>query len=379
MQQYYRGKIMPTDTYDVNIETLSPIHIGAGKSYSPSEFVLSKAKQNNRIVETIKRVDLSKFYLSLEDDKKDELIDGLSNSDFSLSDFESKIKKEFTRYLSYDSTNTQDKNIKINEIQEHIKTSDKLYIPGSSIKGAIETAILYDLIDYDDIDKISTKLISRNRIDKREYKNMIQSYFSAERGNTAQTSIFRFLQISDTTTIKIPRIYQSWTVMATPNSGNEFYSRNNKRVRTYLETIPANKKLKSRFVTNYDSKFYRSLRIDDKNDIVDIDYIKNTIYNFSQDLIDYELKYSDDYHISYLSKFYKELSKKNTEDSPLLRVGSGSGLMGTSIAMKVNDMDYRSFEAIKSTFKRKYPWEFPKSRKITSTGKPFGWIKLNFK
>ena len=370
---------MPTDTYDVNIETLSPIHIGAGKSYSPSEFVLSKVKQNNKNVKTIKRVDLSKFYLSLDEDKKDELIDGLSNSDFSLSDFESKIKKEFTRYLSYDNTNTRDKNIKINEIQEHIKTSDKLYIPGSSIKGAIETTILYDLIDYDDIDKISTKLINpKNKINYKEYKNMIQSYFSAKRGNPAQTSIFRFLQISDTNTINNPRIYQSWTVMATSNSGTEFYSRHNKQVRTYLETIPTNKKLKTRFVTNYDSKFYRSLRIDDKKDIVDIDYIKTAIYNFSQDLIDYELKYSDDYNISYLSKFYKELSKRNTEDSPLLRVGSGSGLMGTSIAMKVNDMDFKSFEAIKNTFKRKYPWEFPKSRKITSTGKPFGWIKLNF-
>ena len=70
--------------------------------------------------------------------------------------------------------------------------------------------------------------------------------------------------------------------------------------------------------------------------------------------------------------------KKNTVDAPLLKIGAGSGLMATSIAMKLKEYDPTSFDRVRNSFKRCYNFEFPKSRKGTKQGKPFGWVKLEF-
>ena len=88
--------------------------------------------------------------------------------------------------------------------------------------------------------------------------------------------------------------------------------------------------------------------------------------------------FADKYDIEYLSKFYETLNKKNTVDAPLLKIGAGSGLMATSIAMKLKEYDPTSFDRVRKSFKRSYEFEFPKSRKVTKQGKPFGWVKLEF-
>lgn len=78
-------------------------------------------------------------------------------------------------------------------------------------------------------------------------------------------------------------------------------------------------------------------------------------------------------------KFYENLNKKNTVDAPLLKIGAGSGLMATSIAMKLKEYNPLSFERVRKSFSgRNYEFEFPKSRKVTKQKKPFGWVKLEF-
>lgn len=47
---------MSCESYDLRLTTLSPIHIGSGKSYSCCEFVPAKAKSKGQIVKIIKRV-----------------------------------------------------------------------------------------------------------------------------------------------------------------------------------------------------------------------------------------------------------------------------------------------------------------------------------
>lgn len=133
---------MSGESYDLHLTTLSPIHIGSGKSYSCCEFVPAKAKSKGQIVKIIKRVNLTNYYSSLSDDRKDTFLASLTNSNFELKQFDKKIKKDFVRYQCIDNSRVDF----INEVQEHIKTSDKLYIPGSSIKGAIRTAIFYNLL-----------------------------------------------------------------------------------------------------------------------------------------------------------------------------------------------------------------------------------------
>lgn len=231
---------MSGESYDLHLTTLSPIHIGSGKSYSGCEFVPAKAKSKGQIVKIIKRVNLTNYYSSLSDDKKDTFLASLTNSNFELKQFDKKIKKDFVRYQCIDNSRVDF----INEVQEHIKTSDKLYIPGSSIKGAIRTAIFYDLLTEDDMDKIGRDISNNRRNNSFLSNDLLKKHFTSGFGNDAQYNIFRFMQVADTTTTNLPRIEQVLAVMATDDRRkNQFYSRHGKVVKSYLETIGANKNL----------------------------------------------------------------------------------------------------------------------------------------
>lgn len=365
---------MSSESYDLHLTTLSPIHIGSGNTYGASEFVRAKAKSKGEIVKITKRINLSKYYSSLSDDKKDKFLASLTNPNFELAQFDKKIKKDFVRYQCFDNSKAD----YINEIQEHIKTSDKVYIPGSSIKGAIRTAFFYDLLIEDDIENIGRRVSNKRWENKKLDDGLLNKYFAGS-GNSAQYNIFRFMQIADTNATNLPKIEQVLAVMASNGRRkNQFYSRNGNPVRSYLETIGTNKKFKSRLTTTFDNDIYRRLQLNDKSKILDLDYLKDVLFNFSQDLIDYELEFADNYDISYLTKFYKNLNKKNTNDAPLLKIGAGSGLMATSIGMKVKEYNPAAFERIRNSFRGSYPFEFPKSRKVTKAGKPLGWVKLEF-
>lgn len=233
---------MSCESYDLHLTTLSPIHIGSGKSYSCCEFVPAKAKSKGQIVKIIKRVNLTNYYSSLSDDRKDTFLASLTNSNFELKQFDKKIKKDFVRYQCIDNSRVDF----INEVQEHIKTSDKLYIPGSSIKGAIRTAIFYDLLTEKDMDKIGRDISSNRRNNSFLSNDLLKKHFTSGFGNDAQYNIFRFMQVADTTTTNLPRIEQVLAVMATDDRRkNQFYSRHGKVVKSYLETIGANKNLLS--------------------------------------------------------------------------------------------------------------------------------------
>ena len=381
---------MESKVYKCKIKTISPVHIGSGKDYGPSEYVNAKAKQKDgSIVKTIKRIDFAKFYGDLEGEKQDRFLSNLSNPKYKIEQDYPNISKDYTRYNSINKSSINKESPHAPDISEFIKTSDNLYIPGSSIKGAIRTAILYDLVEDEDIENIDDLIQRRgNRtvINNRDYNDFIDDFFAASRGNSAQKNIMRFLQISDSTIYKPPTIHEVLAIMAKDRGGmpdgTQYYSRNGSVVKSYLETIDKSKILRSELTINYDDGILREIDIDDKGFILDIDYIKGAIYRFSADLIEYELDFADKYDVSYLTKFYNTLSKINKEESPVLRIGAGSGLMATSIAMKVKKYDdlegTQIFDSIRSTFRRQYPFEFPKSRKVTKTGLPLSWVQLNF-
>ena len=63
-----------------NIKVLSPVHIGSGEKYTASEYVNSKAKtKKGTVLKTINRIDISKYFLSLDDNKKD---DGVQEAEY---------------------------------------------------------------------------------------------------------------------------------------------------------------------------------------------------------------------------------------------------------------------------------------------------------
>lgn len=368
-----------------NIKVLSPVHIGSGERYTASEYVNSKAKtKKGTVLKTINRIDISKYFLSLDDNKKDDFLSNLSETNFNLKSFDSKIPNIYRKYQAINKSKNE---IGIKqEINEAIKTLNELYIPGSSLKGAIKSAVLYNALDDEMIEEISRNVINhKGRVDNKKYTNFMNNIFTSDKKYPApQRDIMKFLQVSDSTTIKTPTVYDVATVMASYNKGNnEFYSRNKRThepTLSFLETIAKNKKLSFNINNNYDYEVFKRLGLDDKKHLIDLDNIKKSIFIFSKNLIDYELEFADNYNISYLLKFYKNIKKMNTLDTPVLRVGAGSGFLSTTVGLKIKEYDKSLFDNIRDGTRGKtYDYSFPKSRKITMTGgNPLGWIQLFF-
>ncbi|WP_295613681.1 type III-A CRISPR-associated RAMP protein Csm5 [uncultured Methanobrevibacter sp.] len=374
-----------SDVYNCEAKVLSPIHIGSGEKYTASEYVQAKVKtKKGTILNTAKRIDVSRYYMDLDENKKDEFLRDLSNPNFDLGSFDKKISNNFMRYRVINKSKSE---ISPNqEITESIKTLDKSYVPGSSIKGAIKSAILYGLIDDDAVDTIEHKILRNNgRVQNREYTNFLSDIFSTRSiRNSAQADIMKFLQVTDSSTIKSPYIYDILTVMAAFRKGHhEYYSRNrNTRTPTlsFLETIPAGSKLTFDIINGY-SKLVHKRNFENKKNLIDIDNIKKSIFIFSKSLINNELEFADDYGIDTLYKFYNKIEKINSIDNPLLKVGAGSGYLATTVNLKIKKYDSYLYNKIADgTRGKNYEYEFPKSRKITQNGgKPLGWIQLSFK
>lgn len=368
-----------------NIKVRSPVHIGSGDSYVASEYVKSKAKtKKGDILNIIKRMNVSNYFLSLEEDKKDEFLSELSNPNFNLKDFDNKIPNTYMKYRAIDKSK---KEITPNqEITEAIKTLNELYIPGSSIKGAIKSAILYHVIDDEMILDISDKVIRRDgSVDNRQYSNFINRIFTSNKApNPPQGDIMKFLQVTDTSTVKSPTIFDVATVMASFRLGhNEFYSRNKRThepTLSFLETINRGNNLSFDINNHYDYDVFKKLGLDNKKHLIDFENIKKSVYIFSKDLIKHEKEFAEDYNIKYLSKFYNNLEKENSIDTPLLKIGAGSGFLSTTIGLKIKKYDENLFEKIRDGTRGKtYDYSFPKSRKITQVGgMPLGWVQLSF-
>lgn len=377
------------EKYACTIKTITPVHIGAGseKVYNSSEYIHGKIRK----FKSINKVNVSNYYQSLPEEDKDNFLDELMNPDFLLETYKQEDSniKDYVEYKSIDQIKRYEETKSTHiEIKENIKTQNKIYIPGSSIKGSLKTVLLYNDIKKADMNSIE-KIISRNHLNKREYYKFLEDFFVnsekkifGKKVNGAQKDIMKYIQITDSSTMNIPYIYNIKTIQATEQGKYNLHKDKKTRntVYNYLETIGTGNTLTTELKLNNNPKILEIMGLTDKSKLLNLDYIKQSLYNYAEEYIYYELDFAEKYQIDFLEKFYSDLIKKNTEDQPLLRIGQGSGFMSTTIGMKIKELDSRTYENIRNSLKTTtYNYEFPKSRKICCiSNKPLGWTKLTF-
>ncbi len=352
----------------LTITTMTPLHIGSGEKYSAAEFLI---KGND-----LHRVDIGKVFMNLDEKRKEDLIIRLEDRNFMLGSFLKDIPiPGIKRYSSKLKTGMP------NEINEHVKTNGGVFIPGSSIKGSIRTSILYNLVDEKSIHKIG-RIFDSKRYWQRDWdvQNLIDRFFAGDaRCSSSNSSFLRFLQVTDTNPINNMSIY-SIKALKGGRNGWTWYKRYGRDVTLFSETIDAGKNLNSEITVDYKPDVYKDLKLGEKERLIDIDKIKEFIYNFSADLIEYEINFAERYDIDFLKSFYRRIESENEEDSPLLKLGHGSGFLATTIGLKLKKYP-NIFNKVRTSLRGKsYPYEFPKTRKIVVEEKtPPGWIKLRTK
>lgn len=145
-------------SYRCTLEILSPIHIGFGQTLYPDNYIIQK--ENNSYY----RISFADYFQKLQAKEREELTQLLEQGDtIKIRNFIHKNYKEKYGYIykgkvsqkvlkdyidKFSGTNKKNEN-KTFEIEETIKSDFRVYIPGSSIKGAIRTAFLANEFDPD--------------------------------------------------------------------------------------------------------------------------------------------------------------------------------------------------------------------------------------
>jgi CRISPR/Cas system CSM-associated protein Csm5 (group 7 of RAMP superfamily) len=220
---------------ELRLYTLSPLHIGTGETLSPMDYIV-----NGKMFYRIGQDELYKLVQQLPDGPR--LFSGwieeqfaamrdlrdnreqsrLSNRTNALAFFEQQGKKDFLlkylqarpeggQSLQLDDQNRQRGRTdhRFGEVREAIRTNQLPYLPGTSIKGAVRTALLYDyLLRHGDIAQLEymfREQLNNRRVRKEYFAAPLeaQAFFCGmnEKGRTrnqeAQMDLLKWLAVSD--------------------------------------------------------------------------------------------------------------------------------------------------------------------------------------
>ncbi len=317
------------------IETLTPLHIGSGETIEPYEYV---------ITDKLYRINLGKFISSLSPFDRDEFLK-VSSSDMIKTRQFIKEKADLSNVSEY-SMNIDPEVLEIYEnkkndpnnllsIQTFIKTSGKAYIPGSSIKGAIRTAMLFS--------KSPKPLADTWDIEKSVFKY-----------NNPQNDPFRILKISDSPQLSSDEmcVYNVRTFTKKEKFSSSGYN-------MIIEATNSDYTDKS-MVASHDIKFDKELKMQGEFQI-SAENLVSSCNEFYESVISKELKFYESSSISFAYERYEQLAKTlsevKKEGSFILRLGWGSG-----------------FDSVTINLARSKP-ENKISRRLIHGEIPLGWVK----
>jgi CRISPR type III-A-associated RAMP protein Csm5 len=296
------------------------------------------------------------------------------------------------------------------ELNSFIKTNNQPYIPGSSIKGAIKTAILYQWLMTDEgkkeINAFAAKLLDeKNKNGKlneiKEFENKITAKVFGETLDGKRTPSSNF-KIADSKPLKQENLFigelgKRYNISIKTKEGQEFKPSFQEFIKT--DTTVELDVCINQFALDWkgmytDSYLYKILRDGD------VSIILNAIKLFTKDFLEYELgrlKTVRDLTL-YRSKLEKlnEQREKTQTDETLFCLGFGKSYLINSVALAIKKTNEKFYEKIiakafvhkkkkdkakehSKNIKKKLLLNFPTSFYFeTSTNKPLGWAVLSF-
>lgn len=401
------------------LKVLSPVHIGCGEQYNAVSYLLDKRTKPNRIYVLNEQV----IFNSLNAAQKNKFINWVENERYPnlfkflkdiLGDNKFSLNNQIAAKALYSIPCLTDEMLR--DINVFIKQMLKPYIPGTEIKGAIRTAMLYcAMLDYQEIQnwlqsqlnnflseyQQDIKLVANKKnLDVRENgkklsdikkeltdqihkieKNLQNIFFSINGNSDAKYDILKFLQIGDSELISTDNLAVSYV---------EPFNISRKFKIFYEFLCPDSELMLTSFkLEDEKSKNVKTEKMNlskDKRDIISsIKTILEKCKRFSDDLLDEEISYYTDHGKDNIVEHLKKIKEQNTKDSPVIRIGKDEGYLSLTVGLAVKKFNKNLYEnvLIHTTKNKSYDSNhgglFPKSRKIVCwDGQELttGWVKL---
>lgn len=321
---------------NLKVKVLSPVHIGNGNIISPyTDFVY---KDNCLLY-----IDNQKLWSDISKNEKiiDEYVGVIKNKDLSskekytLEDFLKRNNIDIDKYI-YEKVNCYG-DIKAVEINEVVKTSGRPYIPGSSLKGAIRTALLYNYLkingfNLDDIIKMSTK--------SKRWNTYVGQDVMRKMPQNIQSDIMKYLYISDTEYTNMNDVSVNIEYCIDYTDVKEF-NKLKVKMPIGIETINPGTVLNFSIKVAQQNKFFK----DETN-------ILSGVKSFYKDIIEHHIKIMENSNEKIFSNVISKYTDYLNSDSCIMRIGSNKNFYDNTICNlftpdevrgKIAEVSYKPF------------------------------------
>lgn len=416
----------------LQIKTLSPIHIGNGEKYNGLSYITNSGKilfyDSAKITENITSKYSENFVQWVEqraseierlekqkrnerDDQKRRNINQLlrdAEKRLSLKEFienllrDMAVKNNFNNNFLYfvEAKSQVYNNV---DIDCFIKQNNKAYIPGTEIKGAIRTAVAYNLLQKNGsweqlnselrnftirysnklkpisgqkgrwVNEIKKELV--NEMGKIEDK-LQAILFRVKNNNDAKYDFLKLLHIGDTES-KDPNscLFVSNLKVEGINRGFPLFQELCKKDQTFTcqgFKLDNNKTILNKLGFSDEQKW---IVLDEKN-------LFQCCYEFSNRLLEEETAYFTKIDQQKIVVKLKAIMQQNKPDSPVMRIGKNEGYLSLTMGLLVKDKDKTLYDNVlcHATKNTSYTGNFPKTRRIVNLENgdidTCGWVKL---
>ena len=292
------------------------------------------------------------------------------------------------------------------EIREALKTVGKRpYIPGSTLKGVIRTALFGEILDasdaiYDESLRQIKTLIQQGPRGNPRREQPARRIESIAFGKDPNHDLLRALQVSDTTPLDSDalEIGLAWTVTLNPNDKLVQKVENRREYKNFVEHIQPGKRLT--FTLKTDEQLFRErekkqlgftdLHVKTLSDIAEVCRAETAAH------IDSEQAFYDDYDLPEIANFYDRLITANNklpQGAFFLQIGWGTGYNANTVT-SLFTADENADENLSMDLRKRFrlgesrsqrgeydPREFPKTCRILYQGEnpvaPLGWVKIS--
>jgi CRISPR type III-A-associated RAMP protein Csm5 len=360
---------------------MSPLHIGNGEILSPYTDYIYDDKNGTIYVMDKRKIEAALFELENNETVLDEYINKLINIrgghvNYSLKQFLEEHQIDYKSLAKVIIKTNAD--IKFEEIHEQLKSASRPYIPGSSIKGAIRTALLFHHRKQSgySIDQALVDLFGDKSLKKDKAPNGEDIFGKTDK------DILKFLHVSDTTFLKPNEVevVKTFRFDLNKKSGT---------IPITLEVIPEGKKLEFRLQCKARSAYHSleqpfSYLFENQGGEKKILQLVN---QFTKYFLESELRLLQKQKIKELDgliSFYERLLNtaeqfEKEQNGAVLRLGSGKTFLDNTITNLFSQDDLNQLRK-KLRLGTYHP--FPKTRSVIYQSNeyrsPLGWVYVSF-
>ena len=350
----------------MELRTLTPVHVGSGnKLTSTADFVVA----GNRVIV----VHFERIIANLPRDVPySEILSG------GVGEVLSKYRLNAEDFKRYEMELFGQRR-RISAISEHIKQGNKPYIPGSSVKGAIRTAVLwYFLRDNREIlhrtlgnllQKASRMYGSRKKELKKQADDEIQCEIF---GKTPHEDIFRALKVSDSSNFRRLQCI-SVSVLNAPRLPPMF-----------VEGIPAGETASLDISLDECLMKENMKKWSGKVRELEFEEVQEQVNEFSKEMLSaIERRFSSlsNRTRNCIRMLRREVKEAEESGGMVLNIGWGGGFLSKTLGRLL--LHEEMFERLRQSLgigrsprTRRISENFPKTLRVTERGDLLGWVKL---